>query len=163
MAILLWSYCSFESKLTAHVRSMVPPKFQNRFHSHANDSLGMLNHGCTRGGGGVCHPPIRFFWVFSQRVKHQHLMFSGVVRSSLAQILRQVWWWSAAMVTKYDIKSSRWSSQFWVKIHVFSPSFNNKSKSSDKNPANRLFMCHLPCKAQKITISCGFILNSNSW
>ena len=24
-----------------------------------------------------------------------------------------------AMVTRYDVISSRWSSQFWVKIHVF--------------------------------------------
>ena len=89
-------------------------------------------------------------------------MFSEAVRSSVTQILRQVWWWSAAMVTEYDIISSRWSSQFWVKIHVFS-AFNNKIKSSGKNPAKRLFMCHLPCKAQKITISCSFILISNSW
>ena len=34
---------------------------------------------CTRGKEGwVCHlhRPLRFFWVFSQRPKHQHLMFS---------------------------------------------------------------------------------------
>ena len=37
------------------------------------------------GGGGLrCHPLIRFFWVFSQRIKHQHLTFSVAVRSSLA-------------------------------------------------------------------------------
>ena len=33
-----------------------------------------------------------------------------------------------AMVTRYDVISGRWSSQFWVKIHVFSTSYNNKSK-----------------------------------
>ena len=30
-----------------------------------------------------------------------------------------------AMVTRYDVISSRWSSQFWVNIHVFPTSFNN--------------------------------------
>ena len=49
--------------------------------------------------------------------------------TSLARILRQVQWWSVSMVTRYDVISSRWSSHFWVKIHVFSTSFNNKSKS----------------------------------
>ena len=38
-------------------------------------------------------------------------------------------WSSVAMVMRYDVTSSRWSSHFWVKIHVFSTSFNNKSKS----------------------------------
>ena len=34
------------------------------------------------------------------------------------------------MVRRYDVISSRWSSHFWVKIHVFFPiCFNNKSKS----------------------------------
>ena len=36
---------------------------------------------------------------------------------------------SVAMVTRYDVTSSSWSSQFWVKIHVFSTSFKNNSKS----------------------------------
>ena len=30
------------------------------------------------------------------------------------------------MATRYDVKSSRWSSQFWVKVHVFSTSFKSK-------------------------------------
>ena len=30
---------------------------------------------------------------------------------------------------RYDVISSRCSNQFWVKIHVFSTSLNNKSKS----------------------------------
>ena len=107
VAVLLRSYPSFESKLNALVRSTVPPKFQNPFHPHVNNGLGMLTLGR------------RFFWVFSQRIKYQHLTFSVAVRSSLAQILRQVWWWSIAMVTKYDVTSSRWSSQFWVKILFF--------------------------------------------
>ena len=44
------------------------------------------------------------------------------------------------MVTRYDDISSRWSRQFWVKRHVFSMSFNNKSK----------FMCYSSCKAKKL-------------
>ena len=32
------------------------------------------------------------------------------------------------MVTRYDVISSRWSSHFWVKMHVFTTSFRNKSK-----------------------------------
>ena len=31
------------------------------------------------------------------------------------------------MVTRYDVISSRWSSNFWVEMHVFSTFFNNKS------------------------------------
>ena len=31
------------------------------------------------------------------------------------------------MVTRDDVISVRWSSHFWVKMHVFSTSFNNKS------------------------------------
>ena len=34
-----------------------------------------------------------------------------------------------AMVTRYDVISSKWSSHFGVKIHVFLTSFNDKSKS----------------------------------
>ena len=51
------------------------------------------------------------------------------MRLSLARILRQVKWWLVTMVTRYDIISSRCSSHFWVKIHVFSTSLNNKSKA----------------------------------
>ena len=45
----------------------------------------------------------------------------------------------------YDIISSRWSSHFWVKMHVFSTSFNNKS-----NDSKYLFMCYFTCRAQKL-------------
>ena len=47
-------------------------------------------------------------------------MFSVAVLSSLARILIQVQWWSVSMVTRYDVISSRLSSHFWVKVHVFS-------------------------------------------
>ena len=49
----------------------------------------------------------------------QHLTFSVAVRSSLAQILRRVCWCSVAMVTRFDGISSRWSSQFGVKLYFF--------------------------------------------
>ena len=42
------------------------------------------------GQEGVDATTRRFFCVFSQRIKHQHLMFSVAVRSSLAPILSQV-------------------------------------------------------------------------
>ena len=79
--------------------------------------------------GWVCHRhrPLRFFWVFSHRPKHQHLMFSVAVRSSIhhsfARILSRVQWWSVSMVTGYNVISRRWSSHFWVKVHVFSSFF----------------------------------------
>ena len=75
--------------------------------------------------GWVCHRhrPLRFFWVFSQRPKHQHLTFSVAVGSSIhhsfARILSRVQWWSVSMVTRYNVISRRWSSLFWVKVHVF--------------------------------------------
>ena len=81
-------------------------------------------------GRGWMPAPVTFFWIFfSWKIKHQHQTFSVAVCSSLAHFLRQVQWWSVAMVTRYDVISSRRSSHFWVKIHVFSTSFNNKSKS----------------------------------
>ena len=46
---------------------------------------------------------------------------------------------------RYDVISSRWSSHFWMKMHVFSTSFNNKS-----NDAKCLFMCYFTCQAQKL-------------
>ena len=72
--------------------------------------FGMLTLGRTRRGGdvrvtvkvGAIPPssPIRFFY----------LAFSVAVHLSLAHI---------AMVTSHDVISSKWSSQFWVKIYVF--------------------------------------------
>ena len=59
IAILLRSYRSFESKLNALVRSTVPPKFQNPFHPHVNNGLGMLTLGRTRRGGDAT-PPLGF-------------------------------------------------------------------------------------------------------
>ena len=56
------------------------------------------------------------------------------------------------MVTGYDIISGRWSSHFWVKMHVLSTFFNNKSKTCEWNDAEGLFMCYFTCEAQNITI-----------
>ena len=47
------------------------------------------------------------------------------------------------MVTRYDVTSSRWSSHFWVKMHVFSTSFNNKNKALGWNDAKCLFIAVL--------------------
>ena len=46
---------------------------------------------------------------------------------------------------RYDVISGRWSSHFWVKMHVFSTPFNNRS-----NDAKCLFMCYFTCQAQKL-------------
>ena len=104
------------------------------FHGFHSEIL--LTFLCTggRGGGGL-----RFFWIFSNRINHQHLTFSVAVRVSLARILRQVQWWSVSMVTRYNVISSRRWSHFWVKIHVF----------------------QLLSKHKKITISHCFNLISN--
>ena len=86
--------------------------------------------------------PLRFSWVFSQRIKHQHLRFSVAVRLSLAHILKEVHWWAVSIITIYEVISSRWSRQFWVKIHVFSISLNNNSKSCSHNREKCLSMCY---------------------
>ena len=57
------------------------------------------------------------------------LKFSVAVRLSFAYILRQVYLWSVTMVTTYDVISSRWSSHFWVKMHVFSTLFRILDKN----------------------------------
>ena len=44
--------------------------------------------------------------------------------------MRQVKWWSVIMVSRYDVKSSTWSSHFWVKMHVFPTSFRNGRNKS---------------------------------
>jgi len=76
-------------------------------------------------------------------------MFSVVVRLFLKRILRQFsdgqFLWLRDNNT-YDVISSMWSGG------VFSTSFTNN-----------LFMCYFSCLAQKITISRGFNLISDSW
>ena len=94
--------------------------------------------------------PLRFSWVFSQRIKHQHLKFSVAVRLSLAHILKQVHWWAVSIITIYDVVSRMWPSHFWVKIHVFSISLNNNSKSCAYNRAKCLSICYFSCEAQTV-------------
>ena len=66
------------------------------------------------------------------------------------------------MVTRYNVISSRWSSQFWVKIHAFSTSFNTIKVNLAAKIMQSVYLCVIfSCKAQKITISCGFNLISN--
>ena len=63
---------------------------------------------------------------------------------------------SVSIVTMYDVISSRWSSHFWVKLHVFFFTFfinSNNSKTCGWNHAKCSFMCYFSCQAQKITIS----------
>ena len=76
-------------------------------------------------------------------------MFTVAVLSSVARILSQVQWRSASMVTRYDVISKRWSSHFWVKVHVFSTFCDNKSKSWGENHAKCLFVCYFSCQAKK--------------
>ena len=104
-------------------------------------------------------PPLSlwsFLEFFPKTIKHQDLTFSVAVRLCLARILRQVYWWSVTMVTRYDVISSRWSNQFWVKMNVFSTFFNNKSKACVCKDAKCSFMCYLTRQAQKNTIYRGF-------
>ena len=121
------------------------------FLSQRNNTLPSDVQGVWRGGGSGWHP-LRFFWDFSKRIKHQHLTFSVDVRLSLARILRQVQWWSVSMVTRYDVISSRWSSHFeWECMSLFQLFSTIKEKSCSQNHAKCLFMCYYSCQA--ITIS----------
>ena len=67
------------------------------------------------------------------------------------------------MVTRYDIISGRWSSHFWVKMHVLSTFFNNKRKTCQWNDVKGLFKCYFTREVQKIIIYRDFNLISNSW
>ena len=44
-------------------------------------------------------------------------------------------------VTRYDVISTRWSSYFWVKIHVFSTPFNNKKNLVAKIKQKNAYLC----------------------
>ena len=45
------------------------------------------------------------------------------------------------MITRYDVLSSRWSSQFGVKIHVFSTSFNNIQYNIVAKIMQNVYLC----------------------
>ena len=66
-------------------------------------------------------PPLTlpyFFWL-SLPLSRNNSIGNACLLSRL-RVLKQVWWWSVTMVTRYDVISSRWSGHFWVRIHVFS-------------------------------------------
>ena len=56
------------------------------------------------------------------------------------------------MVTRYDAISSRWSSHFWVKMHVFSAFFRIKSKLVDKMMQSNYLCVILDVKRRKLFI-----------
>ena len=63
------------------------------------------------------------------------------------------------MVTRYDVISIRWLNHFWVKMHFFSSSFNNKSKYCDKMMQSAS-LCVMS-STKKISIYCGFNVITN--
>ena len=62
------------------------------------------------------------------------------------------------MVTRYDVISSRWSSHFGVKIHVFQLLSTIKVNLVAKIMKKCLFKCYFHLTHKK-----GFNLISNSW
>ena len=60
------------------------------------------------------------------------------------------------MVTRYDVISSRWSSHFWVKVHVFSTSFRNKSTACGKMMQRNYLCLILHVKRKKLLILTAF-------
>ena len=56
------------------------------------------------------------------------------------------------MVTRYDVISSRWSSHFWVKVHVFQLFSTLKVKLVDRMMQSKYLCVILQVKAQK---KCG--------
>ena len=57
----------------------------------------------------------------------------------------------------YDVIRSSWSSHFWVKMHVFSTSFSNKSKACGWNDTKGLFMWYFTCEARKLQFIAALI------
>ena len=88
-------------------------------HGSSHFSLSFAIIVITYMGGGGMPPPITFFSKFSKAIFYLQLEFSGAVRISIRHILTQNWWESVAMITKYDVISSRWSRHFWIKMRVF--------------------------------------------
>ena len=88
--------------------------------------------------------------------------------------MRQVWWWSVTMDTRYDVINSRWSSHFWVKMHVFQLLSGIKEKRLDKMMQSNYVCVVLLVRRKKLLIvtrsrlvigSCYhcFYLISSSW
>ena len=83
---------------------------------------------------------IRFSLNFSKTTFRQHLPFLVAVGISVRHFLTQVWWESVAMVTRYDVISSRWSSHFKRKIPVFLPFLGEKCKKCQQKAAKCLIV-----------------------
>ena len=67
------------------------------------------------------------------------------------------------MVMRYDVISSRWSSQFWVKILFFQLLSTIKVNFVAKIMQSAYLCVIFHAKHKKITISRDFNLISNSW
>ena len=108
------------------------------------------------GGGGVK--------VFLSFLLEDHLMFSVAVRSSLARILSQVQWWSVSMVTRYYVIRRSWWSHFEWKLMFFQLFSTKKVNLVAKTvqSAQLHILYYFSSQAQKITISWGFNLISNT-
>ena len=74
--------------------------------------LANFNPKAYKGEGGVDATPTGFSLNFSETNYHLDLPFSVAVRISLKHILTQIWRELVAMVTRYDVIGSRWSSHF---------------------------------------------------
>ena len=111
---------------------------------------------CERGRGGGAGDwggGLKFFPSWWNISNWCQLMFSEALpfnRLSFARILRQVLWWSVTMVTRYDVVSTRWSSHISVQMHVFSTSFNNKSKNMAKMIQSAYLCVILHVKRKKL-------------
>ena len=105
------------------------------------------------GGGRGIGGGLKFFPSWWNISNWCQLMFSEALpfnRLSFARILRQVLWWSVTMVTRYDVVSTRWSSHISVQMHVFSTSFNNKSKNMAKMIQSAYLCVILHVKRKKL-------------
>ena len=89
-----------------------------------------------KGGGGglrwvVAHPKV--FVIFSREDEtSKPLVFYCCSFIPRAHFETSLWRWSVTMDTRYDVISSRWSSHFWVKMHVFQLLSGTKEKLLDK-------------------------------
>lgn len=81
--------------------------------------------------------------------KDQNLTLSLAAPSSLAHILRQVKWWPVTLVKRYEVGSGRWSSHFWVKMHLFQLVLTIKAKLAVKMRQSTFFMFYLKCQSAK--------------
>ena len=83
----------------------------------------ILTLGRTRGAGGGCHPPLRFFFDNKTSASDVLSSCSFIPRTHFETSVVKISYYGYG--TRYDVISSGWSSHFWVKMLVFSTSFNN--------------------------------------